>query len=178
MGSDFNEIPRGIKNMIVHVAEFSRRDNEYIEGPRMLAESVTYDPAENRTEDLTYYADGSVHSRVVTTGDGEERKTVISRYRLDGRLRDSWLITYYSDGSRAHGYMYDSHGNLQEVPLEQEEETTFFEPEQRDESWESFEREFDALGNWIRETKSEKKVEGGELVDVPTMVTYRTISYL
>ena len=177
MGSDFNEVPRGISNMIVHVAEYSCRDNEYIEGPRMLAESVIYDPAENRTEDVTYYADGSIHSRVVTTGDAEDRKTVIFRYRLDGRLGDKWMITYNSDGSRAHGYLYDSQGNLQEVSLEVED-TTFFDSEQTEEGWESFEREFDARGNWIRETKFEKKIEGGALVDVPTMVTYRTINYL
>ena len=178
MGSDFNQIPRGIKNMLVHVAEFSCREDEYIEGPRMLAESVTYDSTENRTEDVVYYADGSVHSSFVTTGDAEDRKTIIYRYRSDGYLRDKWLITYNSDGSRAHGYMYDSQDNLQEVPLEEEEEITILDPQPTEESWESFERKFDARGNWIRETKFEKRVEGGELVDVPTMVTYRTISYL
>src|SRR5688572_27828668 len=177
MGSDFNEIPRGIREMIVHVAELSCRDDEYIEGPRLLAESVTYDPAENRTEDVTYYANGAVHSKVVTTGDGEDRRSIIYRYRLDGGLRDKWLITYNNDGRKARGYMYNSQGELKEVPLE-EEETAFFDSEQADESWESFEREFDARGNWIRETKFEKKTEGNESVKIPTFVTYRTISYL
>jgi hypothetical protein len=61
------------------------------------------------------------------------------------------------------------------VPLEEEEETSF-DPELTEESWESFEREFDARGNWIKDTKFEKRAEGGELV--PIMVTYRIINYL
>jgi|tagenome__1003787_1003787.scaffolds.fasta_scaffold20715030_1 YD repeat-containing protein len=178
MTNGFDEIPSGIKNILVHVAEFSCRNNEYIEGPRLLAQARTYDTAEKRTEDTTYNADGSVHSKVVTTGDADHRRSIIYRYRLDGRLRDKWLITYNNDGSRAHAYIYDSQGKRQEVQLEEEETTTFFDPEQMDESGESVEREFDVRGNWVKETRFEKKIEGGELVDVPTMVTYRTISYL
>lgn len=178
MANGFDEVPRGIKSMLVHVAGFSCRNNEYVEGSRLLAQSLTYDEAENRTEDTTYYADGSVHSKVVTTGDADQRQSIIYRYRLDGNLRDKWLITYNNDGSRAHAYMYDSQGQPQEVQLEDEETATFFDPEQMDESGESVEREFDVRGNWVKETRFEKKIEGGELVNVPTMVTYRTITYL
>ena len=158
MRTGFDEVPRGIKNMLVHVAEFSSRNNEYIEGPRLLAQSITCYPGENRTEVITYYAEGSVHSKVVTTGDAEYRESTIYRYRLDGRLRDKWLITYNNDGSRAHGYKYDSQDKLQEVQLQEEEETPFFDPEHTDEIGESFELEFDVRGNWIRETRFEKKI--------------------
>ena len=178
MGNGFDEVPAGIKSMVVHVAEFSCRDNEYIEGPKLLAETITYDPAENRMEETTFYTNGPVHSRVVTTGAAEHQQSIIYRYRLDGHLRDKYLITYNSDGTRAHGYQYDVQGKLHEVPLEEEEQTTFFDPEQMDESEETVQREFDVRGNWIRETRFEKKIDRGELVDVPIMVTYRTITYL
>jgi len=178
MHKGFDEVPRGIKNMLVHVAEFSRHNNEYVEAPRLLAQTTTFYPEENRTEDLTYYADGSVHSKVVTIGDGEYRESVIYRYRLDGRLRDKWLITYNSNGSRAHAYKYDSLNQPQEVQLQEEEATNFFDSEQTVEEGELVEREFDVRGNWIKETRFEKKMERGELMDVPRIVIYRTISYL
>lgn len=179
MGNGFDEVPTGIKSMDVYVAEFSCLDNEYIEGPKLLAETTTYDPAENRTEKTTFYTNGLVHSKVVTTGAAEQRRSIIYRNHLDGHLRDKWLVTYNSDGSRAHAYQYDSRDELHEVPLEEEEEeSAFFDPEQVDESEETVKREFDVRGNWIRETRFEKKIDRGELLDVPVMVTYRTITYL
>ena len=178
MRKGFEEVPAGIESMVVHVAEFSCRGNDYIEGPKLLAQIVTYDPTENRTEDITFYTNGPVHSKVVTTGAAEHQKSIIYRYRLDGHLRDKWLITYNSDGSRAHGYQYDLQDKLHEVPLQEEEETKFSDPQQMDESEETVKREFDVRGNWIRETRFEKKMDRGELVDVPTMVIYRTINYL
>lgn len=176
--SNFNNVPPGIKDMIVHVAEFYCHDNEYIEGPRLLAQTITYNPVENRTEQTTYYADGSVHSRFVTTGQADDRRSIIYRYRMDGRLRDQWLITYKPDGSRARAYTYDEQGKLHQYPVQKEETTTFFAPEQIEESGESLRREFDVRGNWIRETRFQKKSDRGKLVEVPIMVTYRTITYL
>jgi YD repeat-containing protein len=178
MGNSFDEVPAGIKSMVIHVAEFSFRDNEYIEGPKLLAVITNCDPAENRTEETTFYTDGPVHSKIVTTGAAEHRRSIIYRYRLDGHLRDKWLVTYNSDGSRAHAYQYDSQSKLHEVSLEEEDETTFVDPEQMDESEETIKREFDVRGNWIRETRFEKKMDRGELLEVPTMVIYRTITYL
>ena len=178
MSNGFDEVPAGIKSMDVHVAEFSRIDNEYIEGPKLLAATTTYDPAENRTEQTTFYTNGLVHSKVVTTGAPEHRRSIIYRNRLDGHLRDKWLITYNSDGSRAHAYQYDSQDELHEVPLEEEEETPFFDPERVDESEETVKREFDVRGNWIKETRFEKKIDRGELLDVPIMTIYRTITYV
>lgn len=172
------DVPRGIKNMLVYVVEYSCRNNEYIEGQKLLAQTITHDPAENRTEVTTYFADGSVHSKIVTTGDADCRKSIVYRYESSGRLRDKWLITYNSDGSRASAYTYDSQGKLEEHPFEKEGATTFYNPEQIEDDEELFERELDVRGNWIKETRFEKKTEEGKLVDVPRIVIYRTITYL
>ncbi|HEU4713261.1 MAG TPA: hypothetical protein VFS76_16935 [Pyrinomonadaceae bacterium] len=178
MENDFDDVPPGIKSIVVHVAEFSCVDNEYIEGPRLLAVTTTYDATENIAERTTFYTNGVVHSRVVTTGAEEQRRSIIYRYRLDGHLRDKWLITYNSDATKAHVGEFDSHGKLHEVPFEEEEEIPIFDFEQVVETENTVKREFDVRGNWIRETRFEKKFDRGELLDVPIMVIYRTITYL
>jgi hypothetical protein len=172
-----DEVSPGIKNIVVHVAEFSCRNNEYIEGPRLLAQTITYYPAEHRTEDTTYYANGSVHSKRVTTGNTGQRKTIIYRYRSDGGLRDKWLVTYNDDGSRGSTYTYDSEDQLQELQYKEEESPTSFDLEEIHNTEEWFQREFDIHGNWIRETRFEKAINGDKRVIAPTTVTYRTISY-
>ena len=46
------------------------------------------------------------------------------------------------------------------------------------ESEEIVKREFDVRESWIRETRFEKKLDRGELLDVPIMTIYRTITYV
>jgi hypothetical protein len=168
-----------VKTIVVEVAVFScRNKNKYIEGPRVLAQTITYDPRENTTEDITYYTDGFVHSKFVTTRDERGKKSVVHRYKPGGSLRDRWLITYHDDGSRAEGYEYSPEALLLQKHLASDEHSATEFEEETYETGESFQREFDAHGNWIREIRFDRVIKGDKPFDEPAMVTYRTITYM
>ena len=169
-----------VKAIVVEVAEFFWRDGQYVEGPRVLAQTVTYDAQADTTEDLKYYADGSVLFKLVTTRDAGGQKSTGHRYHTDGSLIDKWLIYYHPDGSKSEAYRYSADGRLlQRHAYTSEEpvrESGFEEHSPRVE--ELCEREFDSRGNWVKEVRFTRSTEAGRSSVEPTTVIYRTITYL
>ena len=66
-------------------------------------------------------------------------------------------------------YKYDDRGNIVEMTLHNADGTLL--------SKETYNYEFDAVGNWVKMTTSVAMIEGGKVTFEPSEVTYRTISY-
>lgn len=181
MSHDFRDSFVGpVKNVAIHVAEFSCDNNEYLEGPRTLAQSIEFFPDQGRIEDVSYYADGTIHLRTVTTIEaGRSRHSVMQRYERDGELRDTWRIYYDQDGRRTRAEAFGPEGQFRgEFQAEERESVEPFDLGNTVmDSDESSEREVDAYGNWTREIRFRRVVENGEVAKIPTMATYRTITY-
>jgi hypothetical protein len=179
MSSGFGEIlGTPVKNVAIHVAEFSRDNNEYLEGPRMLSQSISFFPDQHRIEDVTYYADGTVHSREVIKIDAGSRKSILQRYKPDGELLDTWHIDYDRDGRRTTALAYGPDGKFRGESLAQDHQPVApFLADTEDDPVESIQREVDGYGNWTREIRFKRLIEDGKVTNIPTMVTHRSITY-
>ena len=93
-----------------------------------------------------------------------------STYDPQGRRIDS--AAYPVEGSNLSGkeqYKYDDKGNIVEMTLRGDDGSVL--------SKESYEYEFDDLGNWRKMTSSVAVFQDGKLSFEPVEVTYRQISY-
>ncbi len=102
----------------------------------------------------------------------EESRVVraITTYDARGRRIDS--IAHPVEANRPPGkeqYRYDDKGNIVEMVLRGEDGLML--------ARESYEYEFDALGNWKKKTASIGIYENGKVGFEPFEVTYRTIAY-
>lgn len=180
MSSDFSESFRGpIKNVTIYVAEFGLDQAGYREGPRMLSRTISFSLDRDKSESVTYYGDGTVHSREVITLEARSRKSILERFKRDGELRDTWHIYYDQQGRRTRAEAYGPDGQFRgEFPVEDDEPVEPFElGETVMDSGESAEREMDAHGNWTHEIRFREVIENGKVEKVPTRATYRTITY-
>lgn len=249
-----------VKFVRIERASFSRKGHDFIEGPRVLAETIGLDPQWRRFERTYYKPDGSVLSVDVSTFDANGDQTESSgyngegglihkivyvydarrrlieyfAYKPDGTLLNRWInsrpvpgnvaevTTYNSDGSsgnravntfslampgeKIESSVYKQDGSLAEKRVLVADgkgrlERSEYKPDgsllarfvdQRDTQGflieaveynvdgsirrkETVTREFDAQGNWIKETKSEWDAKAGTLV--PTAVSYQIITY-
>jgi len=105
-------------------------------------------------ESSVYNLDGSLSQKTVLVADGKGR---VERweYKPDGSLLARFVDTRDSEGFLIEGAEYNADGSIRRK--------------------ETFTREFDAQGSWIKETKSEWDAKAGTLV--PTAITHQIITY-
>ncbi len=250
-----------VRSVRIERANFAKRGNDYVEGLRVLAETILLDPQWRRLERKYYNPDGSVLKGNVVTLDAAGYQTEVSEYngegglihkmvfvyddrrrlneyltyKPDGTLLYSWvtnrpgpgrvaeITTYNGDGSvlaravntfamqgvqgeKIESTVYNVDGSLEEKTLVVSDGNGRLERfeykadrsllarfvDKRDSEGfliegaeynvdgsirrkETFSREFDAQGNWIKETKSVWDAKAGTLV--PAVITYQIISY-
>src|SRR6266850_1779296 len=241
-------------------ASFSKKGNEFVEGPRELTETMSVDPQWRRFERTYYNADGSVLKMDVNTFDADGYQTEFSGYNGEGGLihklvyvyddrkklieylaykpdgtllnrsiairpvpgKVTEITNYNGDGSlgsravntfavakqgeRIDSSVYNEDGSLAEKrvlvadgkgrierfeykadgtlvarfvdTLDSERfliEGAEYTADGSIRRKETFDREFDAQGNWIKETKSEWDAKASVLV--PTGISYQIITY-
>ena len=248
-----------IRSVRIERANFSKKGTDYVEGSRVLAETILLDPQWRRLERRYHNPDGSVlRANVVTLdADGDQievsenngeggliRKIVFSyddrkrlneylTYKSDGTLQFRWVATrlvpgkveisnYNGDGSfrdravntfaftkpgekfessvynldgslaqktvfvadgkgRVERWEYKSDGTLLARFVDTRDGEGFliegaeYNADGSIRRKETFTRDFDAQGNWIKETKSEWDAKAGILV--PTAITHQIITY-
>jgi hypothetical protein len=171
-----------VQTIHVEVAEMLWEAGEYKEGPRVLAQTTSYDKERNKIRDVYYYANGGVNVEMVMTRDADGQKIEGRRYDIAGSLHDRWVVYHDAEGKKREGYRFDANGSLLQRGVYGESSMTEG-PEVEAESddslsgQESYTREFDSYGNWIKETTWARAIKAGQAFDEPTAVTYRKISY-
>lgn len=180
-----NDGQGGLVRKIVYVYDDRKRLNEYLtykSDGTLQYRWVATRPVPGKVEISTYNGDGSFRDRAVNTfalaKAGEKMESFV--YNLDGSLSQKTVLAadgkgrverfeYKSDGSLLARFVdtRDSEGFLSER-VEYNEDSSIRRKE-------TFTREFDAQGNWIKETKSEWDVKTGNFF--PTAITYQTITY-
>lgn len=100
-----------VRSVRIERTSFSKKGNDYVEGSRVLAETITLDPQWKRLERTYYNPDGSVLRSNVITLDGDGNQTEVSEYDgeggliskivyvYDGRKRLNEYLTYKPDGT-------------------------------------------------------------------------------
>lgn len=175
----------GLIRKTVFLYDDRKRLNEYLtykSDGTLQYRWVATRPVPGRVEITNYNGDGSFRARAVNTfvftKPGEKYESSV--YNLDGSLAQKTVLVadgkerverweYKSDGSFLARFVdtRDSEGFLIER-VEYNEDSSIRRKE-------SLSREFDAQGNWIKETKSEWDVKTGNFF--PTAITYQTITY-
>ena len=180
-----NDGEGGLVRKIVYIYDDRKRLNEYLiykSDGTLQYRWVATRPVPGKVEISTYNGDGSFRDRAVNTfafaTPGEKMESSV--YNLDGSLSQKTVVVadgkrrverweYKSDGSLLARFVdtRDREGFLIEI-VEYNEDSSIRRKE-------TFTREFDAQGNWIKETKSEWDTKAGTFV--PTAVSYQTITY-
>ena len=248
-----------VRSVRIERASLSKKGNDYVEGSRVLAETILLDPQWRRLERRYHNPDGSVLRANVVTLDADGDQIEVSEnngegglirkivyvyddrkrlneyltYKSDGTLQYRWVAsrtvpgrveigTYNGDGSfrdravntfaftkpgeKFESSVYNLDGSLAQKTVfvadgkggverwEQKADGSLLARfvETRDSEGfliegaeynadgsirrkETFTREFDVQGNWIKETKSEWDAKAGILV--PTAITHQIITY-
>jgi len=248
-----------VRSVRIERANFSKKGDDYIEGSRVLAETILLDPQWRRLERRYHNPDGSVLTANVVTLDADGDQTEVSEnngegglirkivfiyddrkrlneyvaYKADGTLQPRWIATrpvpgnveistYNGDGSfrdravntfaftkpgekfessvynldgalaqktvfvadgngRVERWEYKPGGSLLARFVDARDSEGFliegaeYNADGSIRRKETFTREFDAQGNWIKETKSEWDAKAGTLV--PTAITHQIITY-
>jgi protein TonB len=102
----------------------------------------------------------------------EGPRTVLEAITYDNkgaRVDSAYFLTAGGSLTGKEVYKYDERGNMVEMTLHDTDGSLL--------AKETYEYEFDAVGNWVKMTTAVAVVEGGKLTFEPTEVTYRTIAY-
>jgi hypothetical protein len=174
----------GLISKIVYIYDDRRRLNESLtykpDGTLQLRVVTTRRVPGKVVEVSTYNGDGSFRNRTVNTFAMQGERIESSVYDEDGSLVEKRVIVGDGNG-RSERFEYKPDGSLlaRFVDLLDSErflvEAAEYNADGSIRRKESFTREFDAQGNWIRETKSEWDAKAGALV--PTAITYQIIVY-
>jgi hypothetical protein len=121
-----------------------------------LVEYVSYAPDAFRRE-LEPGTPETLFMKIVYSYDRGGRVVERTTYAVGGKIISRDVYAYDAKGDLAGVAEYDSEGRL-------EAEATYS-------------HEFDAAGNWVKQTRFERKNRNGEPPAVPVEVTYRTITY-
>jgi hypothetical protein len=93
-------------------ASFSKKGNDFVEGPRVLAETISLDPQWRKFERTYYNADGSVLKMDVNTFDADGYQTESSGYDGEGNLIHK-IVYVYDDRKKLIEYLtYKPDGSL------------------------------------------------------------------
>lgn len=128
----------------------------------------SYDSDGNLVESASYVSDAFRGGLVLGTPETLVMKIV---YSHDGSGRVAGQ-TVYAVGEKVISrsvYSHDAKGDLVG--------STEYDSEGRSQVEVTYSYEFDAAGNWIKQTRFERKGGDGERLDVPVEITYRTITY-
>lgn len=135
---------------------------EQYDGEGTLLDRRSYESEirDNRSESLSYDADGTYRGKIVSPVFTDGPKGRISErlyYSANGSLERREVFTESEDGRIAERAAYKSDGSL-------------------DYKWRAV-YEYDSYGNWTKETKETWVTKNGKSFFEPTYVTYRTITY-
>jgi len=102
-----------VRSASIERASFSKRGNEYVEGPRVLVETIFLDPQWRRLERRYHNPDGSVLNAHVITLDAEGYTTEVSEKNGEGNLIRK-IVYIFDSRKRLNEYsIYGSDGTLQ-----------------------------------------------------------------
>jgi hypothetical protein len=127
-----------------------------------------YDPRYDSKHKYKYDDKGNLIEEIVYGNEGKLR--VRDVYNLKGKQREK--LTYSGDGSliSRHVSILDDKGSVTEAISYNAKDDSV-----RDRY--SYSDEYDAQGNWIRETTSKWVKKDGKEYFEPAWITYRTITY-
>ena len=102
-----------VRSVRIERASFSKKGNDYVEGSRVLAETIILDPQWKRLEWRYHNPDGSVLRANVVILDADGYQTEVSENDGEGGLVRK-IVFVYDDRKRLHEYLtYKSDGTLQ-----------------------------------------------------------------
>jgi YD repeat-containing protein len=149
---------------------------------RMTAKSVeTFDAAGHITGTLSYDAAGALKSRSASMYDERGRFTGGAVYNPDGSLMSKTVVTFDEKNQQPEIAYYDAQGTLQGkhslsdaggyVINYQPDGTEWFKETRTALKW-----EFDAHGNWIKQTWPKTRTQANK-IEESVEVLYREITY-
>ena len=101
-----------VKFVRIERASFSKKGNDFIEGPRVLAETISLDPQWRRLERTYYNPDGSVLRLDVCTFDADGYQTESSGYDGEGGLIHKIVYVYDDRKKLTEYFTYKPDGTL------------------------------------------------------------------
>jgi hypothetical protein len=113
-----------VQTVQIQTAQFSSQSGQWIEGPRELSASITYDVRGNKTEVIgsafvgktlyAYNAQGDLTETLSYSPDGSLSERTVYTYDAKGNLMET--VSYAPDGSshRKTVYIYNAQGQLTE----------------------------------------------------------------
>ena len=176
----------GLIHKIVYVYDDRKRLIEYFTykpDGTLLNRSFTTRPVPGKVAEITTYnGDGSFVNRAVNTFDiaKQGEKIDSSVYNKDGSLAEKRILVADGKG-RVERFEYKADGSLLARFVDTLDSQRFliegaeYRADGSIRRKETFTREFDTQGNWIKETKSEWDAKAGTLV--PTGIRYQIITY-
>ena len=180
-----NDGEGGLVRKIVYIYDDRKRLNEYLtykSDGTLQYRWVATRPVPGKVEISTYNGDGSFRDRAVNSfafgKPGEQLESSV--YNLDGSLSQKTVLGADGKG-RVERWEYKSDGSLLARFVDTRDSEGFliegveYNVDSSIRRKETFTREFDAQGNWIKETKSEWDAKAGSLV--PTAISYQIITY-
>lgn len=93
-------------------ATFTNRNGEFIEGPRILSMTLTYNEDGTKQEQTSYAADGSISSRTAYLYDQDERVLETSSFNGKGELKSRIVSKYDSQENLVEEISYRSDGSI------------------------------------------------------------------
>jgi len=173
----------GVIRKVVYIYDHRRRLNEYLSykpDGTLQYRMVTTRLIPGKAEVTTYNGDGSFLNRAVNTFAMEGERIESSVYNEDGSLLEKRVLVGDGKG-RVERWEFKSDGSLLARFVETRDSEGFliewveYNVDGSIRRKETITREFDAKGNWIKETKSEWDAKAGTLV--PTAISYQVITY-
>ncbi len=173
----------GVIRKVVYIYDHRRRLNEYLSykpDGTLQYRMVTTRLIPGKAEVTTYNGDGSFLNRAVNTFAMEGERIESSVYNEDGSLLEKRVLVGDGKG-RVERWEFKSDGSLLARFVETRDSEGFliewveYNVDGSIRRKETITREFDAKGNWIKETKSEWDAKAGTLV--PTAISYQIITY-
>ena len=117
----------------------------------------THDAKGNMTEMADYLADGSLGFKIVFAYDAKGTATEEARYNADGSLGSKMVFAYDAKGNRTTEANYDADGSLDSKMV--------------------YTYEYDPIGNWTKQAISKEVTKFGQTYLEPDSVTIRSITY-
>jgi hypothetical protein len=168
------------KSLLIFDEQNRLREKHRFNGAGVISQSnsLLYDQQGNVIESSSRNADGSIASRTSCedTAQGKvchtyEAKQKVFTHHFDHQGYSVKMIRYQADGSLSSEiiYTHDEQGNvLEEKEINADGVTVkhLF-----------FAYEYDSAGNYIKETKSQARIDNGKTVTRPLEVVYRKIIY-
>ncbi len=103
------ELRGAVQTVRVETAELSRSAGTWVEGPRVLAQTVAYSSEGNPIEDVSYTTAGK---KKVIAFDEQGNMTTAVIYKPDGSIDGKEISTYDAQGNETERAVYDGSGSF------------------------------------------------------------------